>query len=165
MKIIELLSEAYGRRYTSYHDELTSLDRDMERQWDQEKRDFKRHELQHELGHERNNIQVVINGKPWKVFAGRGAADSNEEFKHLQHMKNWAAKKSASTGKKWEVYLTGADPTLEETATAGSTSAGNVAVGAVYKNKPPKQPKNKDGTAKNALDMKANLLTGGSIKR
>jgi hypothetical protein len=39
-------------------------------------------------------------------------------------------------------------------------------VGAVYNNKPPKQPKNKDGTAKNALDMKStNLLTGGSIKR
>lgn len=54
---------------------------------------------------------------------------------------------------------------IEETATAGATSAGNVAVGAVYKNKPAKQAKNKDGTAKNALDMKANLLTGGSIKR
>ena len=52
-----------------------------------------------------------------------------------------------------------------ETATAGATSAGNVGVGAVYKNKPAKQAKNKDGTAKNALDMKANLLTGGSIKR
>ena len=54
---------------------------------------------------------------------------------------------------------------VNETATAGATSAGNVAVGAVYKNKPAKQAKNKDGTAKNALDMKANLLTGGSIKR
>lgn len=54
---------------------------------------------------------------------------------------------------------------IRETATAGATSAANVGVGAVYKNKPTKQPKNKDGTAKNALDMKANLLTGGSIKR
>jgi hypothetical protein len=54
-----------------------------------------------------------------------------------------------------------------ETATAGGTSAGNVAVGAVYKNKPGKTAKNKDGTAKNALDLKGtNLLTGGSaIKR
>jgi hypothetical protein len=51
---------------------------------------------------------------------------------------------------------------VSETAT---TSAGNVAVGPVYKNKPAKQAKNKDGTAKNALDMKANLMTGGSIKR
>ena len=51
-----------------------------------------------------------------------------------------------------------------ESATAGATSAANVGVGAVYKNKPVRQPKNKDGTAKNALDMKGtNLLTGGSL--
>ena len=51
-----------------------------------------------------------------------------------------------------------------ESATAGSTSAGNVAVGAVYKNKAGKTPKNKDGTAKNALDLKgSNLITGGSL--
>lgn len=53
---------------------------------------------------------------------------------------------------------------IGESATAGSTSAANVGVGAVYKNKPGKTPKNKDGTAKNALDLKgANLLTGGSL--
>jgi hypothetical protein len=52
-----------------------------------------------------------------------------------------------------------------ESATAGATSAGNVGVGAVYKNKPAKTAKNKDGTAKNALDINANLMTGGSIKR
>jgi hypothetical protein len=51
-----------------------------------------------------------------------------------------------------------------ETATAGTTSAANVGVGAVYKNKPGKTAKNKDGTAKNALDLKGtNLLTGGSL--
>ena len=54
---------------------------------------------------------------------------------------------------------------VKESATAGATSAANVAVGAVYKNKPAKQLKNKDGTAKNALDINANLMTGGSIKR
>ena len=55
---------------------------------------------------------------------------------------------------------------LGEAATAGATSAANVGVGAVYKNKPVSQPKNKDGTAKNALDMKnTNLLTGGSIAK
>jgi hypothetical protein len=53
-----------------------------------------------------------------------------------------------------------------ESATAGATSAGNMAVGAVYPNKKGKTFKNKDGTAKNALDVKgANLMTGGSIKR
>jgi hypothetical protein len=51
-------------------------------------------------------------------------------------------------------------------ATAGSTVSGNVSVGAVYKNKPGKTAKNKDGTAKNALDLKGtNLLTGGSLRR
>jgi hypothetical protein len=54
---------------------------------------------------------------------------------------------------------------IKETATAGATSAGNVSVGPVYKNKPGKAVKNKDGTVKNALDMKNNLLTGGSLKR
>lgn len=54
---------------------------------------------------------------------------------------------------------------VDEAATAGATSAANVAVGPVYKNKPAKAAKNKDGTVKNALDMKANLITGGSIKR
>lgn len=50
----------------------------------------------------------------------------------------------------------------DESATAGATSAANVAVGAIYKNKKPKMQK--PGT--NALDMKGgNLMTGGSIKR
>ena len=51
-----------------------------------------------------------------------------------------------------------------ETATAGSTSAANVAVGVAYPNKPGKQPKKKKGgIAPNAIDMKGNLLTGGSL--
>ena len=80
---------------------------------------------------------------------------------------------------------------LLETATAGATSAGNIATvisphlspgkargNKSYTGSPGKsgtkapavpkavQAKNKDGTAKNALDMKnTNLLTGGSIKR
>jgi hypothetical protein len=56
-------------------------------------------------------------------------------------------------------------PMLSEVATGGSMSAGNIAVGAIYKNTKGKTPKNKNGTAKNALDYEANLLTGGSIKR
>jgi len=119
--------------------------------------------LEQELAHETNNIAIAINGKTWKVVPCKGTADSPEEYNYLRHMKNWAEKKSASSGKKWTVHLTGASVT--ESATAGATSAANVGVGAVYKNKPPKQPKNKDGTAKNALDINANLLTGGSIKR
>jgi len=51
-----------------------------------------------------------------------------------------------------------------ESASAGATSAGNISVGVAYPNKPAKTPKNKNGTAKNALDLKgANLITGGSL--
>jgi hypothetical protein len=70
----------------------------------------------------------------------------------------------AAKRKKGGVASRGIDK-FDETATAGATSAGMVSVGAVYKNKSGKTPKNKDGTAKNALDMKANLLTGGSIAK
>ena len=63
---------------------------------------------------------------------------------------------------------------MGEAATPGATSSANVSVGAVYKNDAKrdkngvpkaKQKLNKDGTAANALDMKNNLMTGGSIKR
>lgn len=59
--------------------------------------------------------------------------------------------------------LENAKKVLGERATAGSTSAANVSIGAAYKNKPAKAAKNKDGTVKNAQDMSNNLLTGGSI--
>jgi len=69
-------------------------------------------------------------------------------------------------GTQWvEVHPFGNSEDVAESATAGATSAANVSVGVVYKNKPVKQPKNKDGTAKNALDIDVNLMTGGSIKR
>lgn len=63
---------------------------------------------------------------------------------------------------------------LTEVASPGATTSANVSVGAIYKNDAKrdkngvpkaKQKKNKDGTAANALDMKNNLMTGGSIKR
>ena len=145
------LDENFSRR-RNYDDNRTGFGREHDHRG-----------LEQELAHETNNIAIAINGKTWKVVPCKGTADSPEEWKYLRHMKDWAEKKSASSGKKWTVHLTGAPVT--ESATAGATSAANVGVGAVYKNKPPKQPKNKDGTAKNALDMNANLLTGGSVKR
>lgn len=86
---------------------------------------------------------VHINGRKWKSFGSHS------------HASNVAKKIKGATVHK----------SIGESATAGGTSAANVGVGAVYKNKPVKQPKNKDGTAKNAVDMNVNLLTGGSIKR
>jgi hypothetical protein len=68
-------------------------------------------------------------------------------------------------------------PKVKEEATAGGTSAGDVSVitsvvGAKRKvgkdkNGLPKAPQatNADGTAKNALDMKANVMGGKTIKR
>jgi hypothetical protein len=76
---------------------------------------FRNQERNAGLEGETNNIQISINGKPWKVIPGKGTADSTEEWKYLQHMKSWAAEKSAKTGKKWTVSLTGA-PLSEDIA-------------------------------------------------
>jgi hypothetical protein len=55
---------------------------------------------------------------------------------------------------------------MNENATGGATSAGSVTVGPTELNKKAKTFKNKDGTTKNALDVKgANLLTGMSFKK
>lgn len=58
---------------------------------------------------------------------------------------------------------------LIETATAGATSSGNIATVTspnVAYSKKTKQPKKKDGTAVNALDMKGTSIFGGAgIKR
>jgi hypothetical protein len=55
-----------------------------------------------------NNFAVYINGKKWKVFAGRGTyADDYREKAHYQQLRDWADKKSAATGKKWTVSPTG----------------------------------------------------------
>ena len=90
--------DAYERDYDS---SVSGMD-------DSNKTNFKRQELQHELGHERNNIAININGRTWKVVPCKGTADSKEEWSHLNNMKSWAERKSASTGKKWTVSLTGA---------------------------------------------------------
>ena len=59
-----------------------------------------------------NNFAVSINGKKWKVFKGRGRyAEDRREQQHFQMLKDWARKKSESTGKRWEVSITGENPT------------------------------------------------------
>jgi hypothetical protein len=59
-----------------------------------------------------NNFAVYINGKKWKVFAGRGTyADDQRERQHYRQLQDWAAKKSEATGKKWTVHVTGEAPT------------------------------------------------------
>jgi hypothetical protein len=69
-----------------------------------------------------NNFAVYINGKKWKVFQGRGRyADDQREQAHYQQLKDWAAKKSASTGKQWTVSITGetATESLDEVSWKG----------------------------------------------
>jgi hypothetical protein len=110
--------DAYERDYDS---SVSGMD-------DSNKTNFKRQELQHELGHERNNIAISINGRTWKVIPCKGTADSKEEWSHLNNMKSWAEKKSASTGKKWTVSLTGAPvsetvkPEVQQTVTENEDS-------------------------------------------
>ncbi len=59
-----------------------------------------------------NNFAIYINGKKWKVFKGRGQfADDYKERDHYRQLQSWAQQKSAATGKKWEVYITGEAPT------------------------------------------------------
>jgi hypothetical protein len=56
-----------------------------------------------------NNFAVYINGKKWKVLPGPAGAyaDSAEERRELQRLKDMAQRKSRESGKKWEVYITG----------------------------------------------------------
>jgi hypothetical protein len=170
----ESVEEMYGRK-SSYYNPM-DYERDQQRQMDREKRDFKRREMEHELGDEEEYYQQQVQKQrdldrgPWYLKINGKILKSKGEPKVFDWKKGANNYGLAILKNKPElqgkIMLTKkAEDDLAETATAGSTSAGNVAVGAVYKNKPPKQPKNKDGTAKNALDMKANLLTGGSIKR
>ncbi len=82
-----------------------------------------------------NNFAVYINGKKWKVFKGKGQfADDYKERNHYRQLQNWAQAKSASTGKKWEVYVTGEQATegIEEgwkSKVAGAALAGAAALG------------------------------------
>jgi hypothetical protein len=113
--------------------------------------------------------QAMISNHREHEARAQGFRDSPEQalkmhgiVKSKFHQGKWIK----NEGGKWiEVHPFGKPEDVSESATAGATSAANVSVGPVYKNKPVKQPKNKDGTAKNALDMDANLMTGGSIKR
>lgn len=72
---------------------------------DQERRDFKRREMEYELRNEpKNNYQVNIDGKRWKVFASKEQAE--KAARTIERKYN----------KKATVHLTGAAPTNEAKA-------------------------------------------------
>jgi hypothetical protein len=83
-----------------------------------------------------NNFAVYINGKKWKIFKGRGTyADDYREKQHYQQLKAWADKKSAATGKKWTVHVTGEMATEDidegwKDKLAAAALAGSMALGA-----------------------------------
>ena len=169
MKITDL-DESFGRRYRSYHDELQGRERDEQRAMGRGDRD---------MSDESNLLYIYTDGRvKQKMVSNRVEREARAQgFRDTpeQALKMHGIVKSKFKPGKWvqkqgdswtEVFPFGKPESINEAPTASSTSAANVGVGAVYNNKPPKQPKNKDGTAKNAVDMKGvNLLTGGSLKR
>ncbi len=174
MKVTDL-DESFPRRYSSYHDQLGQYDRDQQRQMDYEKRDFKRREMDHELGHEDDpdferklrQQQIDKDRGPWYLRIKGKILKSQGEPKVFDWKKganNYAlAIMKNKPELKGEIFLTKRlqdDDTVNEIASSGSTTAGNMSVGAVHKNQSPKMQTPDD----NALDGD-NLLTGGSVKR
>ena len=101
---------------------------------------------------------------------------ASEVKRRYRQLAKWKINHDQAESYQSEIYNSLKD--IGETATAGSTSAGNIATVAnpvIAKHKPakkgkfgaPKAPQKKkaDGTAVNALDMGNNLMGGGAVKR
>jgi hypothetical protein len=162
MKMYELDENFRGRR--NYDDNRTGFGR-PERDMDDESN------LLYIYKNDRVH-QAMISNRNEREARDQGYRDTAEQALKMHGIvksKFKPGKWVQKQGDSWvTVYPFGKSEELQEFASApgNMTTAANVGVGAVYKNKPVKQPKNKDGTAKNALDMKgANLLGGGGIKR
>ena len=69
--------------------------------------------LGRELAHETNNIEISINGRVWKIFAGKGPDSSQEFFRQKQSVDAMCKRKTQETGKKWSWAVTGAAATNE----------------------------------------------------
>jgi hypothetical protein len=77
-----------------------------------------------------NNFAIYINGKKWKVLAGRGTyADDYKEKAQYRQLQDMCARKSEATGKKWTVHVTG-EPVSEQLA---ESEYGSVKVGSPVK--------------------------------
>jgi hypothetical protein len=61
-----------------------------------------------------NNIEVSIDGRPWKVFAGKGLDSSPEFFRQKQMVDAMCKRKTEQSGKKWSWGVTGAPATMTE---------------------------------------------------
>jgi hypothetical protein len=72
-----------------------------------------------------NNIEVSIDGRAWKVFAGRGLDSSPAFFQQKKSVDEMCKRKSRETGKKWTWGVTGKPASVDESA--GGMGAGSVA--------------------------------------
>ena len=72
-----------------------------------------------------NNIEISIDGRAWKVFAGRGPDSSQAFFKQKQSVDDLCKRKSRETGKEWTWGVTGKPASVDESA--GGMGAGSVA--------------------------------------
>ena len=134
MRITEILSEAFGRRYTSYHDELSSRDRDMERQWDQEKRDFKRQEHEAEWEQEKayHARQREHDMGPWylkidgKILKTQGQPKVFDWKKGANNYALAILKNKPQLQGKIMLTKNPQDNEVSESATPGATMAANI---------------------------------------
>ena len=77
-----------------------------------------------------NNFAIYINGKKWKVLAGRGTyADDYREKAQYRQLQDMCARKSEATGKKWTVHATG-EPVSEQLE---ESAYGDIKVGSPVK--------------------------------
>ena len=103
---------------------------------------------------------------------------ADEVRRRYRELATWKVNYDKENAENYESQIYDGMKEIGETATAGSTSAGNIATVAnpvIAKHKPakkgkfgaPKAPQKKkaDGTAVNALDMSNNLMGGGAVKR
>jgi hypothetical protein len=162
MKFNEISENLRGRRdYGDYDNNRTGFGR-RERDMDDEAN------LLYIYKNERVH-KAMISNRVEREARAQGFRDTPEEALRMHGIiksKFKPGKWVQKQGTQWvEVHPFGKTESINEEPTAGATSTANVQVGPVYKNKPVKAAKNKDGTVKNALDMDANLLTGGSLKR
>jgi hypothetical protein len=173
MKVIQILSEVYGRNPDTMSP--GDYDRYQQNQMDSERRNFKRGEMEHELGHEddpdfERKLRQQQKNKdrgPWYLRVNGKILKSQGEPKTFEWKKganNYALaiikNKPELQGKIMLTKRPQDDETVVEIASSGATTAGDMSVGAVHKNQSPKMQTPTD----NAVDGD-NLLTGGSIKR
>jgi hypothetical protein len=82
-----------------------------------------------------NNIEVSINGRPWKIFPGAGPDGSKAFFQQKQDVDEMCKRKTAATGKKWSWGVTG-DPATNE----GTVQENKKGVRAVKHTTKPRNP-------------------------